>query len=52
MKEVENFYEWMRKMSSVHLADHYQMTKAYEIVYDNNINLKKPKTKKKCTQSI
>lgn len=52
MTEVEKFYEWMLQMNSIHLADNYKMTKAYEIVYDNSIELKKPKKNKKCTQSI
>jgi hypothetical protein len=49
MEEVNKFYEWLLKMRSVHLADHYRMDKAYEIVYKNSIN---KKIKKKCTQSI
>lgn len=52
MEEVEKFYEWLEKMSSIHLADNYKMDKAYKIVYENSIDLKKPKTKTKCTQSI
>lgn len=52
MEEVEKFYEWLEKMSSIHLADHYKMSKAYEIVYDNSIELNTPKEQKKCTQSI
>lgn len=60
MTEVEKFYEWLEKMSSIHLADNYQMTKAYEIVYENSIDLRKPKRKfnlnkkpiEKCTRSI
>jgi len=59
MTEVEKFYEWMLQMNSIHLADNYKMAKAYEIVYDNSIELEKPKgsidlrkKEKKCTQSI
>jgi hypothetical protein len=57
MEDVNKFYEWLRKVGSVHLADNYKMTKAYEIVYQNSIDLRKPKgsinlRKKKCTQSI
>jgi hypothetical protein len=43
MEEVEKFYEWLEKMKSVHLADNYKMNKAYEIVYENSIDLRKPK---------
>jgi hypothetical protein len=52
MEEVEKFYEWLEKMGSIHLADNYKMSKAYEIVYDNSIELNTPKEEKKCTQSI
>lgn len=60
MKEVENFYEWLLKMNSVHLADNYKMTKAYDIVYENSQKFKRTKVKfnlnkkpiEKCTQSI
>lgn len=45
MEEVEKFYQWLEKMGSIHLADNYKMTKAYEIVYDNTINLKKPNSR-------
>jgi hypothetical protein len=50
MEDVNKFYEWLRKIGSVHLADNNRMDKAYEIVYQNSIDLRKPK--KKCTQSI
>lgn len=58
MEEVEKFYQWLEKMKSVHLADNYKMNKAYEIVYENSIDLRKSKgsinlkKNKKCTQSI
>jgi hypothetical protein len=58
MEEVEKFYEWLEKMSSIHLADNYKMDKAYKIVYENSIDLRKPKgsinlkKNKECTQSI
>lgn len=60
MEEVEKFYEWLEKMRSIHLADNYKMDKAYKIVYENSIDLRKPKSKfnlnkkpiEKCTQSI
>ena len=58
MEEVEKFYHWLEKMSSIYLADNYKMDKAYKIVYENSINLRKPKgsinlkKNKKCTQSI
>ncbi len=58
MEDVNKFYEWLRKIGSIHLADNNRMNKAYQIVYDNSINLQKPKGNinlrktKKCTQSI
>jgi hypothetical protein len=52
MEEVEKFYDWLEKMRSIHLADNYKMDKAYKIVYENCIDLRKPKKQKKCTQSI
>jgi hypothetical protein len=52
MEELEKFYEWLEKMRNIHLADNYKMAKAYEIVYDNSVELNNPKPKKKCTQSI
>lgn len=36
MEEVNKFYEWMLKVNSIHLADNERMTRAYEIVYQNN----------------
>lgn len=52
MEEVEKFYQWLEKMRSIHLADNYKMDKAYKIVYENSIDLRKPKKEKECTQSI
>ena len=52
MEDVNKFYEWLRKIGSVHLADNNRMDKAYKIVYENSIELRKPKRKKECTQSI
>lgn len=49
MKEVENFYQWLLKIKSVHLADNVKMNKAYEIVYQNQVELNTPR---KCIQSI
>ena len=49
MEDVTKFYEWLVKMKSIHLADNQGMTKAYQIVYKNNQQLKK---QKRCTQSI
>lgn len=49
MKEVENFYEWLLKIKNIHLADNDKMSKAFEIVYQNQ---KEFKTPKKCTQFI
>lgn len=48
MEDVTKFYEWLFKMKSIHLADSQRMSKAYEIVYENNQELKK---EKKCTVS-
>lgn len=58
MEDVKNFYEWLRKIGSIHLADNNRMDKAYKIVYENSIDLRKPKGSidlrkpKECTQSI
>jgi hypothetical protein len=57
MEDVNKFYDWLLKVGSVHLADNNRMDKAYQIVYNNSIDLRKPKgsidlRKKKCTQSI
>jgi len=57
MEDVNKFYDWLLKVGSVHLADNNRMDKAYQIVYNNSIDLRKPKgsinlKKKKCTQSI
>lgn len=36
MENVDRFYEWMLKVKSIHLSDNERMTRAYEIVYQNN----------------
>jgi hypothetical protein len=50
MEETLKFYEWLLKIKNIHLADNERMYKAYEVVYNNSVELKK--TKKLCTQSI
>lgn len=40
MENVEKFYEWLLKIKNIHLADNNQMSKAYDIVYQNSINKK------------
>lgn len=58
MEDVNKFYEWLLKVGSIHLADNNRMDKAYQIVYNNSIDLRKPKGSidlrktKECTQSI
>ena len=37
MENVERFYEWLLKIKSIHLADNEQMSKAYDIVYQNTL---------------
>jgi len=52
MEDVTKFYEWILKIKNIHLADNKRMNKAYQIVYNNSIDLRKNKEKKECTQSI
>lgn len=58
MEDVNKFYEWLLKVGSIHLADNNRMDKAYQIVYNNSIDLRKLKgsinlrKRKECTQSI
>lgn len=58
MEDVNKFYDWLLKVGSVHLADNNRMYKAYQIVYNNSIDLRKPKgsidlrKRKECTRSI
>lgn len=37
MENVEKFYEWLLKIKNIHLADNKQMSKAYDIVYQNTL---------------
>jgi len=38
MSEVENFYDWMKKINNAFLSDHEQMTNAFRIVALENEN--------------
>lgn len=49
MEDVTKFYEWLVEIKSIHLADNYRMSKAFDAVYQNSI--KPIKIKKKCTVS-
>ena len=35
MTNTERFYEWMKAMGNIYLADRKQMTKAFHIVANN-----------------
>jgi hypothetical protein len=37
-REMSNFYEWMLKLKSIHLADSKRMSIAYEKIYSNALN--------------
>jgi hypothetical protein len=49
MEEVNKFYEWLLKMGNIHLADNDKMSKAYAIVYKNNVEPIKTKRYGKCS---
>lgn len=36
MEEGAKFYEWLKKMGNIYLADNKRMSKAYRIIYENN----------------
>jgi hypothetical protein len=37
MEDVNKFYEWLVKIKSIHLADNYRMSKAFDTVYQNSV---------------
>ena len=41
MEEANKFYEWLLKMKNIHLADNEGMAKAYGIVIQNSLELKR-----------
>ena len=41
MEETIKFHEWLLKIKNIHLADNERMSKAYAIVYNNSVQLKK-----------
>ena len=39
MEDQVRFYEWLLKMGNIHTADNERMSKAYEIVAENNLKI-------------
>lgn len=36
MKEIAKFHEWLLKMGNIYLTDNERMSRAYQIIYENN----------------
>ena len=50
MEDALKFYEWLKKMGNIHLADNERMIRAYEKIIENSNN--NNKNKKVCTRYI
>jgi hypothetical protein len=50
MEDALKFYEWLKKMGNIHLADNERMSRAYEKIIENSNN--NNKNKKVCTRYI
>ena len=47
MTNIEEFYEWMLKVRNIHLADFQSMDRAFNIIIENDEELR---TKRSCVK--
>jgi hypothetical protein len=39
MENLDRFYNWMLAMGNIHLANNERMTRAYEVIVENNVKV-------------